>query len=836
MNNDLKIEFFISSYFQEMKTSMDFARLHLFVFVLSMLCLMICSLGFDPVDNYLINCGSFENTTIGDRVFLADNLNSSQRVFVNTTLESIPSTYYSSNLYQTARILNETSEFTFSIKKQGRHWIRLYFYPFSDGNFNLSSAKFSVSVQNITLFKNFQPLSVPSVKEYTLDITSTSLVLMFTPFSSSFAFVNALEIISLPDELIPIGVGTHSLREQALETVVRVNMGNVSVLPRNDTSWRFWESDERYLTSTNFVQFVSRVQSVNYTRGGPSRSIAPPSVYGTATRLQVNDPSISVNITWSFEVDPGFDYFIRFHFCDIVTGHSDPNKVGGDHELLFNVFVNSQSATRDLDLKEKTSNVLGSPYYMDVVTRIENIHSIGIRIGAANILNAYPDGLLNGLEIMKISNVKGSLDASDAVFQSSVPTSKKIKIWLIVGSTIGGSIISIVLVVASVLFCRSKIQTAVDDSTEETHTAVGAKEASFISKLNMGYQFPLVAVQEATDNFSESMIIGFGGFGKVYKGILKDNTKVAVKRGFHQSQQGLSEFKTEIEMLSQFRHRHLVSLIGYCNEKNEMIIIYEYMENGTLKDHLYGSDLPNLNWMRRLEICVGSAKGLHYLHTGSHKAIIHRDVKSSNILLDENLRAKVSDFGVSKIGPEIDQTHVSTAVKGSFGYLDPEYLTRQQLTDKSDVYSFGVVMFEVLCGRPVIDPSLPKESVNLVECVMKCLRTGDSEAIVDTRIAHEIAQESLMKFVETADKCLAEYGADRPTMGEVLWNLEYALKLQRENDKTTQENKISDSQLDNSVLSTEYSMGSMADLAGVSMSKVFCQMVKPENKDSCDIR
>lgn len=814
---------------------MDFAILQLLILVLSVLCLMIFSLEFDPVDNYLINCGSSENTTIGDRVFLADNLNSPQRVFVDTTLESIPSTY-SSVLYQTARVLNETSEFAFSIKKQGRHWIRLYFYPFSDEIFNLSSAKFSVSVQNITLFKNFQPLSVPSVKEYTLNITSTSLVLKFTPFSSSFAFVNAIEIISLPDELFPVGAGTHNLREQALETVVRVNMGNVAVLPQNDTSWRSWEPDERYLTSRNLVQFVSRTQAVNYTRRGPSRNIAPPSVYGTATRLLSDpDPNTLANITWLFDVDPGFDYFIRFHFCDIVSGHNDPNRVGGEHDILFNVFINSLLASRNLDLKNKTSNVLGSPYYMDVVTRLENIHSIGISIGPTDVGYAYPEGLLNGLEIMKISNVKGSLDASDAEIQSSVPTSKKTRTWLILGSTIGGSIICIVLVVVSILFCRSRVRTAVDDSTDENHTAVGAKEASFISKSNMGYQFPLVAVQEATANFSESMVIGFGGFGKVYKGVLKDNTKVAVKRGFHQSQQGLSEFKTEVEMLSQFRHRHLVSLIGYCNEKNEMIIIYEYMENGTLKDHLYGSDLPNLNWTQRLEICIGSAKGLHYLHTGSQKAIIHRDVKSSNILLDENLRAKVSDFGLSKIGPEIDQTHVSTAVKGSFGYLDPEYLTRQQLTEKSDVYSFGVVMFEVLCGRPVIDPSLPKESVNLVECVMKCLRTGESEAIVDLRIASEITPESWMKFVETAEKCLAEYGADRPTMGEVLWNLEYALKLQRKDEKTMQENEISDNQLDNSVLSTEYSMGSMADLAGVSMSKVFCQMVKSENKESCDI-
>ncbi|CAN4105906.1 unnamed protein product [Withania somnifera] len=762
---------------------MDLAILHLFVLVFSMLCLVIYSLEFDPVDNYLINCGSFENTTIGDRVFLADNLSSPQGVFVNTSLESIPSSY-SSSLYQTARILNETSKFTFSIKKQGRHWIRLYFYPFSYEKYNLSSAKFTVSVDNFTLIKNFQPLSVPLVKECTLNITSTSVVLKFTPFPSSFAFVNALEIISLPDEVIPVGVGTHNLREQALETFKRVNMGNVSVLPQNDTSWRYWESDERYLTSRNFLQFESRTQAVNYTREGPSRNIAPPSVYGTATRLQVDDPTTVVNLTWSFNVDPGFDYFIRLHFCDIVTGYSDPNRIGGVHELVFNVYINSQLASSNLDLRSKTANhVLGSPYYMDVVTRLGNIHSISISIGPTDAGNAYPDGLLNGLEIMKISNIKRSLDHSDAEIQSSVPNSKKTRTWLILGSTIGGSIICIVLVVVSMLFCRSRIWAVVDDSTEENHIAGGAKEASKLSKLNTGYQFPLLAVQEATNNFGESMVIGFGGFGKVYKGVLKDNTKVAVKRGFHQSSQGLFEFKTEVEMLSQFRHRHLVSLIGYCNEKNEMIIIYEYMENGTLKDHLYGSDVPNLNWTQRLEICIGSAKGLHYLHTGSHKAIIHRDVKSSNILLDENLRAKVSDFGLSKIGPEIDQTHVSTAVKGSFGYLDPEYLTRQQLTEKSDVYSFGVVMFEVLCGRPVIDPSLPKELVNLVECVMKYLRTGESETIVDPKIAPEITPESLMKFVETAEKCLAEYGADRPTMGEVLWNLEYALKLQGKDEK-----------------------------------------------------
>ncbi|MED6224024.1 hypothetical protein PIB30_079741 [Stylosanthes scabra] len=287
-------------------------------------------------------------------------------------------------------------------------------------------------------------------------------------------------------------------------------------------------------------------------------------------------------------------------------------------------------------------------------------------------------------------------------------------------------------------------------------------------------KFTIAEIRSATNSFDQALIIGRGGFGNVYKGQLqKQRTPVAIKRLKQGSNQGIREFETEIKMLSHLRHPHLVSLIGYCQDPAEMILVYDFMGRGTLRDHLYENDKKEaLSWKKRLEICLDAARGLHFLH---RENVIHRDVKSTNILLDDEWIAKVADFGLSKDGPT--GSHVTTEVKGSVGYLDPEYYMSQWLSQKSDVYSFGVVLLEVLSGRP---PVIRHEE-SLVTWVKGCYQDGKIDRTVDPALQGSIGQKCLNKFVEVALSCLNQHGKERPFMEDVVKGLECALRLQHNN-------------------------------------------------------
>ncbi|KAF7150589.1 hypothetical protein RHSIM_Rhsim02G0064000 [Rhododendron simsii] len=301
--------------------------------------------------------------------------------------------------------------------------------------------------------------------------------------------------------------------------------------------------------------------------------------------------------------------------------------------------------------------------------------------------------------------------------------------------------------------------------------------------------FSLHEILMATNDFDDELVLGTGGFGKVYKGFINDgamNTVVAIKRLNAQSNQGAEEFWTEVKLLSKFHHTNLVSLIGYCNENQEMILVYEYIACGTLASHLYkssreesGRSILHLKWAQRLKICIGVARGLDYLHTGTEQRIIHRDVKSTNILLDEKLAAKVSDFGLCKLITSQATTHVSTKVKATRGYWDPEYYITGQVTRKSDVYAFGVVLLEVLCGRPPLDDRLEEEQISLVSWAKMYIEKGKVDRIIDPSLNGETTPHSLEYFAKLVNNCLQLKPKKRPTMSEVVESLEIALVLHK---------------------------------------------------------
>ncbi|KAE8688859.1 histone H4-like [Hibiscus syriacus] len=525
--------------------------------VYSISCLALFARGFTPADNYLIDCESPTNTNVGDRVFMPDKLASkllsSPETVLGNTSKSVTSDDDSS-LYQTARIFTGVSKYTFSISRRGRHWIRLYFYPFVHASYNTSMANFDVSTDNHVLLSSFSVQSL-MVKEFSVNVTS------------------------------PIALPSHSALHRIHLLLANVagtrdgssgEYGGSTVSFKNDTLWRTWVPDQRFLVGKNLALSVSNIRAVKYVDG---------SVYGTCTRMNsVNDSTSNFNVTWEFDVDPGFQYLVRFHFCDIVSKALN--------QMYFNVFIDSSMVVGDPDLSTYLVNVLAAAYYMDYVTESATSNKLQLSIAVlkigsdrpvqprtvvwidpSNLHSAYPDALLNGLEIMKMNNSNGSLSGLGTINSSS--SSSKKNVGAIKTKTNGAPEV-----------IKTWVPFSINGGTSHTMGSKYSKGTTVRINSNMSYHVPFLAVQEATNNFDECWVIGIGGFGKVYKGELND------------------------------------------------------------------------------------ARGLHYLYTGYAKAVIHRDVKSANILLDENLMAKVTDFGLLKTCPELDHTHASTAVKGSFGYLD----------------------------------------------------------------------------------------------------------------------------------------------------------------------
>lgn len=310
------------------------------------------------------------------------------------------------------------------------------------------------------------------------------------------------------------------------------------------------------------------------------------------------------------------------------------------------------------------------------------------------------------------------------------------------------------------------------------------RERSMILAVNSGGKsarlFSNREMKRATNNFSRDRVLGCGGFGEVYKGILDDNSVVAIKSAKLGNVKGTEQVLNEVRILSQVNHRNLVRLLGCCVESELPLLVYEYVPNGNLFDHLHGLKGSLLQWKTRLQIALQSAEGLAYLHSAAYPPIYHRDVKSSNILLDKGLNAKVADFGLSRLA-EPDLTHVSTCAQGTLGYLDPEYYRNYQLTDKSDVYSFGVVLLELVTSQRAIDFSRPPDDVNLAVLVQTRAEQGMLEDVIYPELrqnASKVEMESMRSVLLIALDCLQENRLDRPPMKEVAEQLQYIITIE----------------------------------------------------------
>ncbi|KAK9677863.1 hypothetical protein RND81_11G172300 [Saponaria officinalis] len=325
------------------------------------------------------------------------------------------------------------------------------------------------------------------------------------------------------------------------------------------------------------------------------------------------------------------------------------------------------------------------------------------------------------------------------------------------------------------------------DACSSSKLSVGSTSAD-VANIGWGRWYSLRELEVATRGFSEENVIGEGGYGVVYRGVLEDGSVVAVKNLLNNKGQAEKEFKVEVEAIGKVRHKNLVGLIGYCADGAQRMLVYEYVDNGTLEQWLHGDvgTISPLTWDVRMKIAIGTAKGLAYLHEGLEPKVVHRDVKSSNILLDKNWNAKVSDFGLAKLlGSEA--SYVTTRVMGTFGYVSPEYASTGMLSEGSDVYSFGVLLMELITGKCPVDYSKPPGEMNLVDWFKGMVANRYGEEMLDPLITVKPSSRVLKRVLLICLRCIDLDASKRPKMGQIVHMLEADDFLFRSDHRSTRQ-------------------------------------------------
>ncbi|MCD9643975.1 hypothetical protein HAX54_031887 [Datura stramonium] len=528
-------------------------------------------------------------------------------------------------------------------------------------------------------------------------------------------------------------------------------------------------------TSTNFEENKYEQDLAN---GGPSYFFSSSDKWAFSSSgvyVGFQDAMYTANNTFSLDV-PGADFYktarlapnslryyglclregsyrVRLHFAEIM--YSNDSKYSSLGRRIFDVAIQGNVVLEDFNIMEQAKGV-GKGITMDFeevfVSSTLEIHLYWTGKGT----NAIPD-----------RGVYGPLISAITVTPNYNPDAGR---GLPVGAVIGIVLASIVVLLIVLFVLWKKGIFGGKDNEEELELRA--------LDLQTGH-FRLRQIKAATNNFDPANKIGEGGFGPVYKGVLSDGAVIAVKQLSSKSKQGNREFVNEIGMISALQHPNLVKLYGCCIEGNQLLVIYEYMENNCLARALFGREDQrlNLDWATRKRICSGIARGLAYLHEESRLKIVHRDIKCTNVLLDKDLNAKISDFGLAKLDEE-ENTHISTRIAGTVGYMAPEYAMRGYLTDKADVYSFGVVALEIVSGKSNTNYRPKEEFVYLLDWAYVLQEQGNLLELVDPRLGSNYSQKEVMRMINVSLVCTNPSPTLRPSMSSVVSMLEGKLPVQ----------------------------------------------------------
>ncbi|KAG6386828.1 hypothetical protein SASPL_152004 [Salvia splendens] len=525
-------------------------------FLLHFSSLLFPSSSYTLPNYYFINCGSHSSLFTFQRNFTGDQNPSTFSLSSSGTTSSAAN--QTLPLYQTARVFTKPSSYNLNLDQPGTYILRFHFFPFP----SLGNPQFHVSAAGFSLLSNFTAQSggrygFPIVEEFLIKASTGKLKINFNPAQKdrSFAFVNAIEVFLAPPELIPDyttvpiprmsdqgdnGDFNSALGDFTLRVLHRINVGGGNVTREIDTLMRYWVPDDPYLLSGNTSKSHTYTDEIKYRDGGATRFIAPDSVYNTAKEMITNS---SGNISWRFEVKKGVNHLLRLHFCDIVSDTSNEN-------FKFNLFIDGDEPYAVFPWDRIPQGA--APFYIDRVVESDDSGFVNVSVGP-NSESGVRNAMLNGVEIMELLTDKAS-DSGDGSGK---------RLFLILGLCIGGLILA--LVVFGVVFLRFRKRKVKQNgvlnwplgSSYSRTTARTSVTGTPFADLNLGLKIPLPGILFATKHFDAKLMIGEGGFGKVYKGTLRNGIKVAIKRSEGGHGQGFEEFHTEIRVLSKIRHQHL---------------------------------------------------------------------------------------------------------------------------------------------------------------------------------------------------------------------------------------------------------------------------------------